>query len=122
MTAVALHYRPVTVATPAAFRRRRVTALVLFAGLVLALVTTAARLGGVPHVASEPTSPAVELVSRQVHVVQPGDTLWSIARAAQPTGDVRPLVQQLDDLRHGAPLQVGERVEVPAREVVIRRR
>jgi nucleoid-associated protein YgaU len=87
-------------------------ALLLVAGLVLALGTTAARLGGVPHAASEPIS--VELVSQRVHVVTPGDTLWTIARSVQPTGDVRPLVQQLAAVRHGAPLQTGERIVVPS--------
>lgn len=48
----------------------------------------------------------------QVHVVRPGDTLWSIARVAQPVGDVRPLVGRL--LRQtGSHLDVGMRVELP---------
>ena len=48
----------------------------------------------------------------QVHVVRPGDTLWSIARVAQPAGDVRPLVGRL--LRQtGSHLDVGMRVELP---------
>ena len=48
----------------------------------------------------------------RVHVVRPGDTLWSIARAAQPSGDVRPLVERLSQ-QTGARLDVGMRVEVP---------
>jgi hypothetical protein len=86
----------------------------MVAGLVIALVTLAARLGREPHIASEPTSPRVQLVSQQVHVVQPGETLWTIARAVQPHGDVRPLVQELSARRHGAPLQVGEHIRLPA--------
>jgi hypothetical protein len=93
--------------------RRRLVALVIFAGLVLALATMAGRLRSVPHAASEPRSLSTELVGRQVHVVQPGDTLWSIARALHPSGDVRALVQQLADARHGAELRVGERIEIP---------
>ena len=93
--------------------RRRLTALVIFAALVLALATMAGRLRSVPHAASEPRSLSTELLARQVHIVQPGDTLWSIARAMRTTGDVRALVQQLADARHGAPLQVGERIELP---------
>ncbi|MBA3655382.1 MAG: LysM peptidoglycan-binding domain-containing protein [Actinobacteria bacterium] len=105
--------------TPIAiYWRRRAVALLVFAGLVLALATTAARLGREPHVASEPTSQRVQLVATHIHVVAPGDTLWTIARAAQPTGDVRPLVHQLAGLRRGAPLQVGERVSVPVVEKV----
>lgn len=100
--------------------RRRLTALVIFAALVLALATMAGRLRSVPHAASEPRSLArggrvlqTQLLARQVHIVQPGDTLWSIARAMHPAGDVRALVQQLADTRHGAPLQVAERIELP---------
>jgi LysM repeat protein len=93
--------------------RRRLVALVIFAGLVLALATVAGRLRSVPHAASEPGSLSTALVARHVHVVAPGDTLWSIARAAHPQGDVRKLVQELADNRHGRPLQVGERLEVP---------
>lgn len=49
----------------------------------------------------------------RVHVVRSGDTLWSIARAAQPTGDVRPLVERLSQ-QTGARVDVGMRVEVPS--------
>ena len=118
MTAVAISLRP----TPDVFRRRRAVAVLLLAGLVLALATTASRLGREPHVASEPTSQPVQLVGNRVHVVQPGDTLWTIARRTQPTGDVRPLVQYLAEKRHGAALQVGEKIAVPtAREVLVGR-
>lgn len=113
---LAIPYQP----APAVFRRRRAAALLLFVGLVLALATMASRLGREPHVASEPTSQRVQLVEHRVHVVQPGDTLWTIARAAQPEGDVRPLVHHLTQVRRGTPLQVGERIRVPiTREVVL---
>ena len=47
------------------------------------------------------------------YVVQPGDTLWSIARRLQPEGDVRPLVDQLVDLNGGTDLAVGQRLPIP---------
>lgn len=47
------------------------------------------------------------------YVVQPGDTLWSIARRLQPDGDVRPLVDQLVDLNGGTDLAVGQRLPIP---------
>lgn len=53
-------------------------------------------------------------VARASYVVRPGDTLWQIARALQPTGDVRPLVQRLAAGRAGTPLLVGERLVLPA--------
>ena len=47
------------------------------------------------------------------YVVQPGDTLWSIARRLQPEGDIRPLVDRLVDLNGGADLAVGQRLPIP---------
>ena len=47
------------------------------------------------------------------YVVQPGDTLWSIARRLQPEGDVRPLVDQLVDLNGGTDLAIGQRLPIP---------
>jgi hypothetical protein len=44
--------------------------------------------------------------------VQPGDTVWTIARAVQSDGDVRPLVDELI-ADHPAPLQPGDRLLVP---------
>jgi hypothetical protein len=52
-------------------------------------------------------------VDVHIHVVQPGDTLWSIARALSPGADPRPIVDRLVAARHGRPLQVGERVLLP---------
>jgi LysM repeat protein len=54
-------------------------------------------------------------VSQATYVVAPGDTLWSIARRLQPTGDVRPLVDALAASRHGRPLQPGEPIVMPGR-------
>jgi hypothetical protein len=52
-------------------------------------------------------------VAATVHVVQPGDTLWTIARAFQPTGDIRPLVAALAEQTHGGALEPGQRVFLP---------
>ena len=45
-----------------------------------------------------------------VHVVQPGETLWSVARSLQPEGDVRPLVRALIAANGGPEVDVGDRV------------
>jgi LysM repeat protein len=47
-------------------------------------------------------------------VVRPGDTLWSIATAVDPHGDVRPLVDRLDAQLHGTALYPGEVISIPA--------
>lgn len=54
-------------------------------------------------------------VGASVVIVQPGDTLWSLAREVQPDGDIRPLVAQLSRAHGGSSLRAGERIAVPVR-------
>ncbi|HTX01217.1 MAG TPA: LysM peptidoglycan-binding domain-containing protein, partial [Acidimicrobiales bacterium] len=42
------------------------------------------------------------------YVVQPGDTLWSIALQVEPGADPRPLVGELEGQLRGATLQPGD--------------
>jgi len=56
---------------------------------------------------------AVQSASSRAWVVRPGDTLWSIAVAIRPHGDVRPLVDRLSSEVGGHPLLVGQRVALP---------
>jgi uncharacterized iron-regulated membrane protein len=107
------------------YRRRRLVAAVL-AALVVVLAWSAASavwssIAGDPTVgvvAGAPTpvpaavGPATASTAPAVHVVQPGETLWSIARGVQPTGDVRPLVDELADRVGGAGLQAGQRIDL----------
>lgn len=106
--------------TAAQFRRRRAVAtfvaVVLLGGGVALGVP-----GGVPLTPSgrAPAAGAASVagavaVARASYVVAPGDTIWRIARALQPSGDVRPLVQRLAAARGGAPLRAGERLVLPA--------
>ena len=92
--------------------RRRVVALLL----VLTSVVVVARVGTSVAVAfgGGPASAAERHASSPVHVVQPGETMWSIARQLRPVGDVRSLVRTLLQLNGGSSdLQVGQRVVLP---------
>ncbi|MGI8685418.1 MAG: LysM peptidoglycan-binding domain-containing protein [Acidimicrobiales bacterium] len=104
----------------AQFRRRRAVAslvavVLLGGGLALGVPgdVPLTPSGRAPAAGSVSVDAAVP-VARLSYVVQPGDTLWDIARALQPSGDVRPLVQRLDAGRGGAPLRAGERLVLPA--------
>jgi hypothetical protein len=103
---------PARQAQAAVYRRRRIVALLGLAGVVMALVLLASAVlagsaGGGPPTAAAGTS------SEAVHVVQPGDTIWSIARSLEPAGDVRLVVDQLVELNGGAPVAVGQRLLLP---------
>lgn len=97
-----------------ALRRRRLIALaamvVLVLFLQLAVHTASAWLGSGSLAAPEPRPAAA---AGSVYVVQPGDTLWTLARRAQPTGDLRPLVGRLAAAQDGQPLQAGQRIVLP---------
>ena len=92
-------------------RRRRVRALLAVLLLAIALawgaVRTAAALGGEPASAPERRPGPI------TYVVEPGDTLWSIARRLQPAGDVRDLVRSLVAANGGAEVDVGDRLVLP---------
>ena len=60
-----------------------------------------------------PTSGSARLAAARVWVVQPGDTIWSIAGHLQPRGDVRPLVDRISRQLGGRQLQVGQRLIIP---------
>jgi nucleoid-associated protein YgaU len=97
---------------PVAFWRRRLMAGALaLVVLLLALAgvrSAAGALGIVPASGSE-RAPA----STATYVVQPGDTVWKIARRIQPQGEVRPLVDRIVKANGGAAVQIGDRLEVP---------
>ena len=105
-------------ATSAVYWRRRSVALAALAVAVLLAVRVAtALLAGIEAGGPGTPAPAVSVrpaaASAPVHLVQPGETLWTIARALQPRGDVRPLVDRLAKARGGAALQVGDRIPLP---------
>ena len=86
--------------------RRRVVALVV--------LTVAVLFGTAQAVAAFGAGPASGIERHPaVHIVQPGETLWSIGHSLQPSGDVRVLVQRLAKLNGGVALQAGQRLVLP---------
>ena len=107
---------PTQLAQRAIYRRRRVVALALVLGLVvgLTLLATAAVArfaGGAPSAAGGPSSGA--LAEASTVVVEPGDTLWSIAAAVAPDADVRITVDQLLALNGSSPIVPGQELILP---------
>jgi hypothetical protein len=92
--------------------RRRLTAIALVVGLVVVLRPLLLP-GGDPLVVPVRATPAAAAGGARVYVVQPGDTLWNIARQLHPQDDPRPVVDQLASQLHGASLQVGQRLVLP---------
>jgi hypothetical protein len=85
----------------AVFRRRRLLAVVLGLGLSLTVARAGSALEGsfaapghVPHV--------------RTVVVQPGDTLWSLAQKLAPGQDPRGVVDALVQARGTSSVQPGE--------------
>jgi hypothetical protein len=105
---------PARLAQRARYRRRRFAVAVLAAVVLIAtflLVSSAVTriAGGAPSSAAggpSPTSPTV--------VVQPGDTLWSIAAEVAPDTDVRVTVDRLIALNGSSRIEVGQQLELPA--------
>lgn len=98
--------RPLLPNPAATYRRRRLVAGVLAVLVLLSLVTTAARLLGGDADAVGRARPVAELSV----VVEPGDTVWSIAEALAGDDDVRPVVDAIVAANGGAQLVAGERL------------
>ncbi|MCB0989395.1 MAG: LysM domain-containing protein [Acidimicrobiales bacterium] len=100
--------RRAVVPEPHVVRRRQLVALVVVAAfvwlLVAAATTTASYLFDDVPAAAASSGPIT-------HVVQPGDTVWSIARQHYPTGDIRPLVSRM--------VESSGQVLVPGQVVVV---
>ncbi|GIU90011.1 MAG: hypothetical protein KatS3mg010_1110 [Acidimicrobiia bacterium] len=88
----------------AVYRRRRLVAAALGLGVVLAAGHAGAALGG-DSLAPVERRPQVVTV-----VVEPGDTLWSIARRVAPDRDPREVVDALVAARGTAAVVPGEAI------------
>jgi hypothetical protein len=89
-------------------RRRRLALVLVVATVVLTL--TALLRATAPDVVGSDDAPRP--ISESVYIVQPGDTLWTIAERLAPGKDPRPIVAELRQ-RHGASeLEVGDRLDL----------
>jgi hypothetical protein len=95
---------------PSAAVRLRRTLLAASALLVIGLALPLGGTGGHSHT----SVPALAGTTHPVeYTVQPGDTLWSIAAAADPSADPRPLVATLASQTGSYTVEPGERIAVP---------
>lgn len=97
-------------------RRRAVAAAVAVAVVTLALVAGRPDRVPVGEANPWPSTGAVSLSSELpgVYVVQPGDTLWDIARGLAPDRDPRVMVHELSGTAGGAALVPGQTIVIDA--------
>jgi LysM domain len=99
-----------TVARPTArvYAVRRLVA----GGLILALLFVVGQI----VTASTATTPAHPSVahSSSVHIVQPGESLWSIAQQERPHADMARLVDEMLRLNGSSTIRVGQELILPS--------
>lgn len=107
------------------YRRRRIVVAILAAVLTVAasagIRSLASRGDGAAPVSAVTPGAAIGVdvsgafvVSEGVYVVQPGDTLWSIA-SSLTDGSIRSYVADLIELNGGASIDVGQLLVLPGR-------
>jgi hypothetical protein len=97
----------VTRSKRAVYMRRRVIAASLGLGIVLTAAHAGVALGGSTTTPGRSPHPHVENV-----VVQPGDTLWSMAQRVAPNADPRRLVDEFAKQLGTSDLQVGDMISL----------
>jgi len=100
--------------------RRRLACVAVFVGAAWLIANIAGDLLGVAAVERPSAQQTIfesaadeRLTAGQIVTVQPGDTLWSIARRLQPTGDLRPLVDRIAKMNDGHSLIAGQALLLP---------
>ena len=107
--------RPVRTRIRLTRRGRIVVATLITAGVVL-VAALAWLVGTTRAEAAGSGSPASAVYhSLRSVVVQPGESLWTIATQADPAGDPRTVMQEIVDINalHGTSVQPGERLWLP---------
>lgn len=95
----------------AVYRRRRIAAVVAVVGMLMMVRPAGAAIAAtnLKGLSGSPASAAEQQVV--THVVQPGDSYWSIARSLAPEADPRPIVYDLRRAHGGKELMVGDVIE-----------
>ena len=91
--------------------RRRAVVAVMVVALLFVMARAGAALGGSTPAAPE-RHPAHSGITHGAitTVVQPGDSLWTVAERLAPDDDPRPVVDALSSARHGTVLTAGETI------------
>ena len=108
----ATHRRP-RAGVSARVRRRRLGFVLAMAGVVIGLAVPVTALGGRPATVPRTAATAVVVPGATVYVVQPGDTLWSIASALDHGGDPRALATAMAKETGSSVVVPGERIRIP---------
>ena len=87
--------------------RRRAVVAVMVVALLFVMARAGVALGGSTPAAPERHPAHSSAVST---VVQPGDSLWTVAERLAPDDDPRPVVDALSSVRHGTVLTPGETI------------
>lgn len=98
---------------PAVVRRRRVLLGIVATGLLVALALPWGGSGGRPLATSGSAPAGDPIAAHALYVVQPGDTLWTIAERLDPSGDPRVIVGELASRLGGDTIRAGEQIRLP---------
>ncbi len=85
-----------------------------FVGVVLALLLALVGVFGLVGDKAGADDGTFSYVEPTLYIVQPGDSLWSIAEELHPNTDPRPLVAELKAVAGTANLQIGQRLLIPS--------
>jgi hypothetical protein len=98
--------------------RRRLVVLVVLAVLIGVCVAARSGLadGGSGPASAAPvgrSQPVPGLLGDGTYVVQPGDSMWTIASRVAPGADIGSYVDRLVAMHGGAAITAGERLRLP---------
>ena len=97
----------------ARLRRRRLVVATAVGAVLVALALPWGGAGGRPLATSGPVLAGAAVAAHADYVVQPGDTLWSIAVRLDPAGDPRVVVGELEAQTGSDTVVPGQHLHLP---------